>query len=206
MSQILKKIGVFGGAFDPPHKAHQTLAQAALVQLELDVLYVVPTGQAWHKARVPSAAAHRLAMTRLAFEDMPQVIVDNREIMRTGPTFTIDTLKELQVENTNAQLYLLMGGDQLAAFRQWHEWRAIAKIAMICVADRAQVDGAKELSDVNNELSGRILMLSMLPTAISATSIRQQLAARLGENQVSADLLCPTVESYIAQHRLYKSP
>ena len=102
-----QRIGVFGGAFDPPHHAHVALARAAIEQFELGSLHVIPTGQAWHKARALSAAEHRLAMTRLAFQDDAKVVVDERELQRTGPTFTIDTLEALQAENPQARLYLL---------------------------------------------------------------------------------------------------
>ena len=80
------RLGVFGGAFDPPHRAHLALVHAALAQFGLDELRVLPTGQAWHKARPLSAAAHRVAMARLTFEHMPQVVVDDRETRREGAT------------------------------------------------------------------------------------------------------------------------
>jgi len=82
---------MFGGAFDPPHLAHRALAQAAIEQLQLDVLRVLPTGQAWHKSRPLTAASHRLAMSRLAFDGLPQVRLDDREIRRAGPSYTLDT-------------------------------------------------------------------------------------------------------------------
>lgn len=203
MSQ--KKIGVFGGAFDPPHNAHLALGQTALTELALDALHVIPTGQAWHKARTLSPAEHRLAMTRLAFQNMPRVLVDDREIKRAGPTFTIDTLQALQVENAGAQLYLIMGADQFAAFKQWHKWREIIKIAIICIAGRARFDWSEGRFDAKNELQGRTLTLQMPPMPVSATQIRQLLAGGLGENQVIADLLPNPVASYIAQHQLYKA-
>lgn len=180
------------------------LAQTALAELELDALLVIPTGQAWHKARTLSAPDHRLAMTRLAFADMPSVAVDDREIKRAGPTFTIDTLQALQAENPGAQLYLLMGGDQFAAFRQWHQWREIMKIAIICIAARAHFDWSKVQFDALKQPEMRLLMLQMPPMAVSATQIRQLISGGLGENQVIADLLPRPVASYIAQHQLYQ--
>ncbi len=203
MSQ--KKIGIFGGAFDPPHNAHVALAQTALAELELDALYVIPTGQAWHKARALSAPEHRLAMAKLAFADMPRVVVDDREIKRAGPTFTIDTLRALQAENPSAQLYLVMGSDQFGAIKQWHQWQAIFEIAIICVAARAYFDWASGLNDSENGRESRVLTLLMPPMSVSATQIRQRLAQGLGENQLSPDLLPLAVASYIAQHRLYMS-
>jgi nicotinate-nucleotide adenylyltransferase len=200
-----KKIGVFGGAFDPPHNAHLALAQTALSELALDALYVIPTGQAWHKARTLSPAEHRLAMTRLAFQAMPRVVVDDREIKRVGPTFTIDTLLALQAENPDAQLYLLMGGDQFAAFMQWHQWREIIKIAIICVAARARFDWAEGQFDALKQPEMRLLTLQMPPMAVSATQIRQLLTSGLGENQAMTDLLPQLVASYISRHQLYKA-
>ena len=200
-----KKIGVFGGAFDPPHHAHLALAQTALTELGLDALHVIPTGQAWHKARTLSPAEHRLAMTRLVFQGLAQVVVDEREINRTGPTFTIDTLQALQAQYPGAQLYLLMGGDQFAAFKQWHQWREIVKIAIICIAARARFNWAKGQFDALKELQNSAVVLQMPPMAVSATQIRQLLAGGLGENHVIAQLLPNPVASYIAQHRLYRA-
>lgn len=205
MKQTVKRIGVFGGAFDPPHNAHIALAQTALACLELDALHVIPTGNAWHKARSLSAAEHRLAMTRLAFENIPRAVVDDREIKRAGPTFTIDTLKELQFETPDAQLYLMLGADQFAALTQWHQWRAIVDIAIICIAARATFDWGKGQSDAEKELQNSVVMLRMPQMSVSATQIRQLICGGLGENQVIADLLPEPVASYIAQHQLYKS-
>ena len=205
MSQALKKIGVFGGAFDPPHNAHVALAQTALAELELDALHIIPTGQAWHKARNLSPAEHRLAMTRLAFQDMSRVVVDDREIKRAGPTFTIDTLQALQFEHPGAQLYLMMGADQFAAFKQWHQWREVLKIAIICVASRARFDWTEDHFDTEKELQSTFVLLQMPQMAVSATQIRQLVSSGLGENKAIADLLPHPVASYIAQHQLYKA-
>lgn len=200
-----KRIGIFGGAFDPPHNAHVALAQTALQELELDALHVIPTGQAWHKARPLSAPEHRLAMARLAFADMPHVVVDDREINRAGPTFTIDTLQAIQAENPGAQLYLMMGADQFVAFKQWHRWQAILEIAIICIAARARFDWATGQFDTLKQPENRFLTLQMPETPISATQIRQLFAGGLGENQAMTDLLPNPVASYIAQHQLYKA-
>ena len=137
MSAAPERIGVFGGAFDPPHNAHVALAQAAIAQLDLCELHIIPTGMAWHKARALTPPVHRLAMARLAFEGVPRVVIDQRELERAGPTYTIDTLETLKQENPTAALHLIMGADQFAAFRQWHRWDAILDLAIICVAERA---------------------------------------------------------------------
>ena len=204
-----KRIGVFGGAFDPPHNAHIALAQVAIKTLELDVLHIIPTGRAWHKARTLSPSEHRLAMAQLAFGDLPGVVVDDREIKRAGPTFTVDTLLALQAEHPAAQLYLIMGADQFAAFGQWHQWQTILQTAIICIAARARIIWPKDQFDAYNEAQKRLLELPLPEMAVSATQIRQLLAtaasAGLGENQAIADLLPAPVARYIAQHQLYQT-
>ena len=204
-----KRIGVFGGAFDPPHNAHIALAQVAIKTLELDVLHIIPTGRAWHKTRTLSPSEHRLAMAQLAFGDLPGVVVDDREIKRTGPTFTVDTLLALQAEHPAAQLYLIMGADQFAAFGQWHQWQTILQTAIVCIAARARIIWPKDQFDAYNEAQKRLLELPLPEMAVSATQIRQLLAtaasAGLGENQAIADLLPAPVARYIAQHQLYQT-
>ena len=201
---------MFGGAFDPPHKAHVALAKTAIETLELDELRIIPTGQAWHKARSLSAPGHRLAMTRLAFEGVPKVVVDSRELERIGPSFTIDSLRGLQSENPEAQLYLIMGADQFAAFRQWHEWRAILEIAIICIAARARFDWVESQFDAYKELKDRFLTLPMPEMSVSATQIRQLLAS--GNLQGSDDaallseMVAEPVARYISLYRLYRAP
>ena len=200
-----RRIGIFGGAFDPPHNAHVALAQTAVRELELDALHVIPTGQAWHKARTLTAPEHRLAMTRLAFDGIPRALVDDREIRRVGPTFTIDTLQAVQAENLGAQLYLMMGADQFVAFRQWHQWQEIRRIAIICIAARARFDWSDGQFDTLKPPENRLLTLQMPEMAVSATQIRQLIAGGLSENGAMADLLPDAVASYIVQHQLYKA-
>ena len=198
-----KRIGVFGGAFDPPHNAHLALAQAALLQLALDALHIIPTGQAWHKATALSAAEHRLAMTRLAFEAMPRIVVDDRELHRAGPSFTIDTLQALQAENPQAQLYLIMGADQFAAFRQWHRWQDILQLAIICIAARAQSTPDPAQFDAYTGHKDRFFTLQLPLMPVSATQIRQSMASGVATAGELAHLVPEPVARYISLHQLY---
>lgn len=200
-----ERIGVFGGAFDPPHNAHVALARAALEQFGLDALYVIPTGQAWHKARALSAPEHRLAMTRLAFEDLPRVRVDDRELRRAGPSFSIDTLQALQAENPRAQLYLLLGADQFAAFRQWHRWQEILSIAIICIADRTQSTLARTQFDAYSGHGDRFFTIKLPLMPVSATRIRQLMASGVATVDEIARLVPEPVARYISTHPLYRS-
>ena len=199
-----QRIGVFGGAFDPPHRAHVALAQAALAQFELDALHIIPTGQAWHKARDLSAPEHRLAMTRLAFQDMPGVVVDERELRRAGPTFTVDTLQALQQEHPQAQLYLFIGADQFAAFRQWHRWQAIVEIAIICIADRAPSMLAAHPFDAYAPYHQRFFTLTLPLMPVSATQVRQMMASGTATSEEIVQLVPEPVARYISSHQLYR--
>ncbi len=195
------RIGVFGGAFDPPHRGHVALAVTAIAQLRLDRLLVIPTGQAWHKSRPLSPAHHRLAMAALAFEDMPEVRVDARETRRQGASYTVDTLSELRAENPGAVFHLLIGEDQARALHTWHSWERLPSLAIICVAARADSTGAKGQVDALSAKIPGLTALNMPPEAASATEIRQRVA--LGES--IAPLVFEPVARYIDQHFLYRS-
>lgn len=198
-----ERIGVFGGSFDPPHNAHVALARAALEQFQLDSLHVVPTGQAWHKSRELSASVHRLAMTWLAFEDVARVAVDDRELQREGPTFTINTLKTLQAENPQAQLYLFIGADQFVAFRKWHKWHEILEVAIICIADRADSTLAQSQFDAYARQNHRFFTLKLPLMSVSATQVRQLIASGTAASGEVAKLVPEPVARYISLHQLY---
>jgi nicotinate-nucleotide adenylyltransferase len=200
-----RRIGVFGGAFDPPHKAHVALAEAAIAQFGLDTLYVVPTGHAWHKSQALSAPEHRLAMARLAFEGIPHVQVDEREVQRPGPTFTIDTLTALQAENPGAQIHLFIGGDQFAAFRQWHRWQDILDVAIICIAGRAQSMPVEPQFEAYESRSSRFTLLNLPLMPVSATQIRQLAASGAQAAGEITRLVPEAVARYISLHQLYRS-
>ncbi|MDM0112384.1 nicotinate (nicotinamide) nucleotide adenylyltransferase [Variovorax sp. J22R133] len=199
------RIGVFGGAFDPPHNAHVALARAAVEQCALAELRIFPTGQAWHKSNQLSAAQHRLAMAQLAFGDMSGVVVDEREIRRSGPTFTLDTLRELQSERPKAQLVLIMGADQAAALPGWHGWRDILSMAIVSVAQRkipaGSAAGFDPLTLPDLPAEARFERIELPTMEISATGIRA-LAAR--GNDISS-LVPAAVARYIDLHHLYRS-
>lgn len=193
------RLGVFGGAFDPPHLAHRALAEVALAQLQLDELRVLPTGQAWHKTRPLTEAQHRLAMAALAFADLPGLVLDDREIRRTGPSYTLDTLRELKAEYPRAELFLVMGKDQADALPSWRDWQEIVQLAIICVADRDGLTGQETCFVPPPEMATRFHKLHMPVMDISATGIRSRIAARQG----IAPLVSGPVARYIADHHLY---
>lgn len=206
-SQIAR-LGIFGGAFDPPHLAHLALAQRAVAQFGLDRLMVIPTGQAWHKTRALTAAPHRLAMARLAFAGLPQAWVDPREIERDGMTFTLDTVNDLRLEYPNAKLFLFIGADQARAFQTWHQWQDILQRVTLVVAQRPMEEGVENRTpdaQWHNAVSPDVQILDMPSLPISATDIRSHLAH--GSQTQAAPLhewLSAPVQHYVDQHRLYR--
>jgi len=199
------RIGFFGGAFDPPHRTHVALAREAMAQGRLAQLRIFPTGHAWHKARTLSPAADRVAMARLAFGELPGVVVDDRETRRDGPTYTIDTLRELQAEQPGAQLVLLLGTDQVQALPTWNGWQELLALAIVLVADRAEAAGSPARFDPHT-LPGlppraRFERLALAPTDTSATDIR----ARVARGEDLSRLVPPAVARYIDQHHLYRT-
>ena len=209
------RIGLYGGAFDPPHAAHIAQARAAVQQLGLHRLHVTPTGYAWHKSRALTPAAQRLAMCRLAFGREPRCVVDDRETRRSGPSYTIDTLAALQAEYPGALLHLQIGTDQAAAFHTWKDAERILEMAVIAIAIRAE--SAKSASPfdplcplpglpraaVDAALAaGRIRVLRLPAVAHSSTQVRELAAQGLPlPGWVPAQ-----VARYIARHHLYAQP
>ncbi len=206
-----RRIGMMGGAFDPPHRTHVALAIVACAQLQLDELHVVPTGQAWHKPRSLSAPEHRLAMARLAFAGLAQARIDDCEIRRAGPSYTLDTLEALRsaaVARDPAspiELFLVIGSDQAHALGSWHRVRDVLKIATICIAVRADSARANDHFDrVKSALAEfkgalRLTQLALQPDSLSATEIRDRVRRR----EDVTPLVGAAVARYIADHHLY---
>ena len=200
------RIGVFGGAFDPPHNAHVALAQAAISVLGLNQLRVMPTGRAWHKSRDLTDAKHRLAMCQLAFEPLAHAVVDDREVLRPGPSYTVDTLGELKAQYPCSQLYLLLGDDQRRSLPSWHKIDEIARLAIICAAGRDAAvqawgdSNSGTLSASAHSFNARIQTLKMPLMPHSATDIR----ALVATDRNIQGLVPSAVERYIHEHHLYR--
>lgn len=198
---LATRIGVFGGAFDPPHIAHVALAKAAIADLALDELRVIPTGQAWHKVQTLSPAHHRLAMAQLAFGGLPKVVVDPRETRRPGPSYTIDTLREIASQWPGADLFLVVGEDQARALPAWQSWEEVLRLAIICVAEREDFTGAPPRLMTPKAFESRFRRLRVPVMPVSATDIR----ARIAAHHSAAPLVFETVARYIDDHHLYQT-
>jgi nicotinate-nucleotide adenylyltransferase len=191
----LKRVGIFGGSFDPPHTAHVELARTALRALPLDEVRWIPAGQPWQKSRVMTPAPMREAMVRLAIAGEPQFVLDRTELDRSGPSITLDTVTAFQAAEPGVDWVLLIGGDQYANLHTWRHWPDLLDRVTLAVAQRP---GAAHRPDAAvQRRPHRVVPLAMLD--ISSTDIRQRVSRGLPIEH----LVPPAVARYIDQHRLY---
>ena len=198
MSEKAPRVGIFGGSFDPVHSAHVALARQALGELALDELIWLPAGQPWQKQRVLAPVADREAMVALAISGEPRFTLSRIEILRSGPSFTIDTVRELRAQRPGTSWHLVIGQDQYAAFHTWHGWQELLGLVTLAIANRpdAPLSADPQVLRVPHEA----VALPMMD--ISSTDIR----ARLASGQGIADLVPAAVARYIARHHLYQDP
>jgi nicotinate-nucleotide adenylyltransferase len=172
------QIGLFGGSFDPPHRAHLALARAARDALALDELRWLPAGQPWQKSRALSAARHRMAMVESAIAGEPGMRIEPIEIERQGPSYTVDTVRSL------------------VAREPGHTWCELLAQVRLAVAQRPGV-GVPVPAEV---LAHGFVPIPMPLHDISATEIRRRVAA----GQDISQLVPPGVAGYIDQQGLYR--
>jgi nicotinate-nucleotide adenylyltransferase len=133
----MRRVGMFGGSFNPPHRAHRALARLACDVLALDELRWLPAGQPWQKPAGDLAPPeHRLAMVQALVQGEPRFVVDNRELCRQGPSYTLDTVRELSAEQPGTEWVLVIGQDQYARLASWHGWRELLASVTLAVAAR----------------------------------------------------------------------
>lgn len=187
----MRRIGIFGGSFDPVHFGHLRPALEILEALALDEIRFVPSGQPPHRALPVAAAAWRLDMVKAAIANEPRFVLDEREIRRAALSFSVDTLTELRQEFPQDGLMLIVGMDAFLGFPGWHEWLRIFELAHVVVAQRPgwaqQISGAlaEELrsrqaarpDDLRSATAGRILLQPVTQLEISSTRVRALVAA-----------------------------
>lgn len=195
---MIKRVGLFGGTFDPVHNAHVALARAALASLALDQVRWVPTGHSWQKHHRAVSAEHREAMVRLAMAGEPRFTLSRIEIERAGPSYTLDTVRELHAAEPGTEWVLIIGQDQYTRLHTWRDWPVLLGLVTLAVANRPGTD--MQPSPEVQAHPHRAVPLPMLD--ISATDIR----ARIATGQDISQLVPPEVARYIETHRLYRSP
>lgn len=191
----LRRVGVFGGTFDPPHVAHVVLAAAAVHQLELDEIVITVAGVPWQKVggRSITDAEVRLAMAKAAFAPVAKATVSDIELRRGGNSYTIDTLEAL--EGPDAELFLLVGSDAAAGLDTWERHDALSDLATIAVFPRRGAEAARPPSQftwIDLELPG---------LEISSTGLR----ARRNAGEPIVGLTPSNVVEIIEDKGLYRS-
>lgn len=203
------KIGVYGGAFNPPHLGHITAARAVFGLLKLDKLLVVPTGRPPHKQLPPGSPTpdQRLEMTRLAMEQAglgERAEVLDLEVRREGSSYTADTLAALREQYPEDELWLLVGADMFLTLQTWYKPERILSLAGVAAFGRTEAD-TEELFGLQREFlcrkypQARIFTLSIPGVVdVSSTELRERLAKGEG-----GSLLAPAVYGYILREKLY---
>jgi nicotinate-nucleotide adenylyltransferase len=192
----MRRSGLFGGSFDPVHSAHVALARLALAQLALDEVRWIPAGQPWQKTRPLTAASDREAMVRLAIEGEPRFVLDRIELRRSGVTYTLDTVRELEAAEPGTEWVLILGQDQYATLHTWRDWRELVAKVTLAVANRP--DARPEVNPRIAREPHHSLTLPMME--VSSTEVRRRVAA--GES--IAGLVPEPVARYIESHGLYR--
>jgi len=216
-------LGILGGTFDPVHRAHLHLAQAALKQLRLGAVLWIPAGLPAHRQAPLAAAEHRLAMVRLATAGDAAYAVDAGEATAAAPSFTVPTLERLRRQHGGERpLVLLVGADAFLGLASWHRWQDIFGLAHVAVAARPgaelseQAMGAQLAEIFRSRWRGAAVDLATSPAGaivgfeiepveppdLSATAVRALL--RSGA-PVPDDLLSPGVLDYIRRNHLYSN-
>ena len=214
----MARIGLLGGTFDPIHFGHLGMAQELAQALALDTVKFIPAAVPPLKSQPSASAADRCAMVQLAIANNPDFQLDDRELKRTGPSYTVETLRSLRSElSEQDSLVLFIGSDAFKQFNRWHQWQEIIRLCHIALVARPDSDVSTGLNpelvtflqdhytenamDLQSESAGLITMQAITPLAISSSAIREQL-----KNRQSARYLTPDcVLDYIAQHGLYQA-
>ncbi len=194
----LKKIGIFGGSFDPVHNGHIEIGLLAIEQLDLDILLYVPVFDQWMKKSGPYAKPKdRMEMLEVATEKYSNLLVSDLDIKRNKRTYTIDTLKEVIAENSSInEIFLIMGEDSLITFGSWHKSEEIKKICRIAMYRRNE-----EKNLIGKQNSIKILEIKGPSIEISSTMIRRNIS--LGKK--ISEFVNPKVINIIKKKGLYNS-
>ncbi len=196
----MRKIGFFGGTFDPVHAGHLLLAEAVRADAGLDQILFVPAAVPPHKPEGPkSGADDRLRMVRLAIEGNPGFAVEELELRRPGASYTVDTLAELQAsaEWKDAEWFLLLGADMLADLPNWKNPEEIVRRAGLLVMERPGFD----LGAVKPQFLRNAVIVGTPALGISSTLIR----SRIREGRSIRYWVPAAVESFILEKRLYRT-
>jgi nicotinate-nucleotide adenylyltransferase len=215
-------LAILGGTFDPVHYGHLGLADDVRRALALPEVRLVPAADPPHRLPPVASARDRVAMLELAVREFPGLVVDTREIVRGGKSYTVDTLAGLRAELPHTPLALLLGADAFRGLPAWHRWQEIFALAHLVVVPRpgVAVDAdlpaplarewhARRIADpqgLRQRIAGSIYVQPVTERPISSTAIRSALARGGGSPVEIAGLLPAAVSAYIQSNGLYRHP
>lgn len=193
----MQRIGIFGGTFNPVHNVHLKMAESFLKQMKLDFCVFVPAYVSPFKIdnKDDENASHRVKMLELALSDYPKFAMDKYEIDKRGISYTVDTLRYFKSKYSDAELFFLIGSDQIKDFQRWKDWQEILSLVKLCIVKRPDfqydIDFFKE--------EGEIFFIDFLESDVSSTRIRNMVRESVGIEGV----LPEAVEKYIRVNHLY---
>ena len=192
-----RRLGILGGTFDPPHLGHLGAALAVQTQVGLDEIVLMVANEPWQKVgdRQVTAAQVRWDMTDALVQGISGLRADDREIRRGGPTFTVDTLEEILVEQPNTEIFLIVGADTAERLETWHRASDVVGLSTIVIVNRDNSTNTAPgfLRDA------RVVNVSMNPVEVSSSAIREAVAR--GESVVAST--SSSVASIVRDHSLY---
>lgn len=197
----MRKIAIYGGSFDPPHKGHKLLAENLASVCGAEKVIIIPTALSPFKNSSSASAEDRINMCRLFFKEFLFEISDI-EIKRGGKSYTVDTLSQIKNENPDAELFLFMGDDMLLSFDKWYKHQEILRLATIVCACRTEnLEELQNMKDfVKNVLKAedRVIICETVPFEISSTEIRSSLKDGVNKG------LSEEMYNYIVRKGLYQ--
>lgn len=198
------RVGIFGGAFDPPHLGHEKAAKTFLESAALDILYVIPSGDPPHKTILSgSRGEDRMKMAKLAFSPLSKKIqVSDLELLSEKKSYSYLTVQEIKRRHPEDEIYLFVGTDQFLAFETWREFQYLLSSCVLCVMDRFEDKSVllEKKERLEKEFGARCLIFEEKPYIISSTQIRED----MGKKGFS-EALSPKVNEYIAVKNLYNA-
>jgi nicotinate-nucleotide adenylyltransferase len=213
-------LGVFGGTFDPVHCGHLEIARELRATLGLSAVRFIPAGDPPHRGAPIAPATHRLAMVQLAIAGEPGLEVDAREVRAARRSYTVPTLEELRAEDPERTLALIVGADAFLGLPTWHRWREVFALAHIVVVRRPGVAletalppelalewakrYASDVAALTRASAGAVILQPTTAHPISASAIRERLAAGADGVDAVRGLLPATVLAYIERNQLYR--
>lgn len=211
--------GIFGGTFNPVHWGHVRTALEIKNTLKLERMLMVPCGIPPHRQQPGVSSDERLAMLKLAIRDFPELEIDERELKRDGPSYSVDTLQSLHEEMPDQSFAMCTGMDAFLTLNTWHRWQDLFDLAHIIVAHRPgwtidkiteqlpadlkkqwQARYKEDVTEISRNKTGIIVELKVTEIDISSSDIRR----RIENNESISGLVPVAVEGYINRHELYR--